>query len=123
MRIDYLNNLSVQVLHQNFGFFVPMSFFVAMPMLAAMPLMTTTGDHLLKVVDFIGIQVQVQVHVHVQLQVAGRVLTVRALYGLLSVRIDAEHVHVVLETTGRGIDQCGVRAAMMALWGRRMRWG
>jgi len=48
-------------------------------MLAAMPLMTTTGDHLLKVVDFIGIQVQVQVHVHVQLQVAGRVLTVRAL--------------------------------------------
>jgi len=49
------------------------------PMLSAMPLMTT-GDHLLKVVDFIGIvQVQVQVHVHVQLQVAGRVLTVRAL--------------------------------------------
>jgi len=48
-------------------------------MLSAMPLMTT-GDHLLKVVDFIGIvQVQVQVHVHVQLQVAGRVLTVRAL--------------------------------------------
>nr|ABL75627.1 IP16874p [Drosophila melanogaster] len=115
MRIDHLNNLCVQVLYQNFWFFVPMPLFVAMSMLSAMPLMTT-GDHLLKVVDFIGIvQVQVQVHVHVQLQVAGRVLTVRALYGLLCIRIDTEHVHIVLESVVRGIDQCGIRATMMAL--------
>lgn len=61
-------------------------------MLSAMPLMTT-GDHLLKVVDFIGICVQVQVHV--QLQVAGRILAVWALSG-------DNKSHLAVRTFGNG---------------------